>query len=58
MAVYNTNVRDRGHFTKEIVFHGNEEALIVEISNSFLSEVYDPCVGFWNDALNWREVRR
>ena len=30
---------------------------VLEISYGFLKEVYDPCVGYWDEDLNWHEGR-
>jgi len=28
---------------------------LTEISYGFLSEVYDPCQGYWDKEMNWHE---
>jgi len=38
----------------DYVFDGSRP-LIVEISYGFIKEVYDPCVGYWDEWLNWHE---
>ena len=39
----------------DFIFNQLGSPLIVEISYGFVSEVYDPCVGYWDDKLNWHE---
>ena len=41
----------------DFVFDGNNEPLIVEVSYGFVSEVYDPCTGYWDEELVWHEGR-
>jgi hypothetical protein len=38
----------------DYVFDGTKP-LIVEISYGFIKEVYEPCVGYWDDKMNWFE---
>jgi hypothetical protein len=39
----------------DFVFDENNKPLIVEVSYGFVSDVYDPCVGYWNEGLLWHE---
>ena len=39
----------------DFVFGGNNKPLVVEVSYGFVSDVYDPCVGYWNENLIWHE---
>jgi glutathione synthase/RimK-type ligase-like ATP-grasp enzyme len=39
----------------DFVFDEHNNPLIVEVSYGFVSEVYDPCEGFWDQNLNWHE---
>lgn len=39
----------------DFVFDQNNNPLIVEVSYGFVSEVYDPCTGYWDERLNWHE---
>lgn len=39
----------------DFVFDENNDPLIVEVSYGFVSEVYDPCVGYWDNHTNWHE---
>jgi hypothetical protein len=41
----------------DFVFDGNNNPLIVEVSYGFVSEVYDPCPGYWDKDLNWFEIK-
>lgn len=37
----------------DFVFDSNNDPLVVEISYGFANKVYDPCTGYWDEALNW-----
>lgn len=39
----------------DFVFDENNNPLIVEVSYGFVSKVYDPCPGYWDNSLNWHE---
>lgn len=39
----------------DFVFDENNTPLIVEVSYGFVSEVYDPCTGYWNENLDWHD---
>ena len=37
----------------DFIFDKNNNPLIVEVSFGFISEVYDPCPGYWDRELKW-----
>jgi glutathione synthase/RimK-type ligase-like ATP-grasp enzyme len=37
----------------DYIFNTKNEPLLVEVSYGFVSEVYDPCTGYWDDNINW-----
>ena len=37
----------------DFVFDANDDPRLVEISYGFVKEVYDPCTGYWDEALRW-----
>jgi glutathione synthase/RimK-type ligase-like ATP-grasp enzyme len=37
----------------DFVFDAAKNPLLVEISYGFVKEVYDPCTGYWDSALQW-----
>ena len=39
----------------DFVFDEINDPLIVEVSYGFVSEVYDPCTGYWEENLVWHE---
>jgi glutathione synthase/RimK-type ligase-like ATP-grasp enzyme len=39
----------------DFVFDENNMPLVVEVSYGFVSQVYDPCEGYWDQNLNWHE---
>lgn len=43
--------------TFDFLYAADGNPLIVEISYGFVQEVYDPCTGYWDDTLTWREEK-
>jgi hypothetical protein len=41
----------------DFFFEMNNNPLIVEVSFGFVSKVYDPCPGYWDENLVWHEVK-
>jgi len=39
----------------DFVFDVDGKPLIIEISYGFMAKGYDPCPGYWDEALNWHE---
>lgn len=35
--------------------YSKDKTYVVEVSYGFVKEVYDPCVGYWDNKLNWHE---
>lgn len=40
----------------DFIFNSKDQPLIVEISYGFQPYVYDQCLGFYDEALNWNEA--
>lgn len=38
----------------DFVYYG-EKIFVIEVSFGFIKEVYDPCVGYWDNTLKWHE---
>ncbi|HHX8502296.1 TPA: hypothetical protein ACVO0Q_004685, partial [Vibrio diabolicus] len=38
-----------------VFFNGSWK--VIEISYGFTSKVYEPCLGYWDDSLNWHPGR-
>lgn len=39
----------------DFIFDPDDQPLLVEVSYGFVKEVYDPCPGYWEADLTWRE---
>ncbi|EIM77264.1 hypothetical protein A3SI_06744 [Nitritalea halalkaliphila LW7] len=39
----------------DFVFDAQNNPLVIELSYGFVSEVYDPCPGYWDESLTWHE---